>query len=107
MVILFDFCKIHMSDYSRRGLVMSRLHCPHCGTASQDVTEKDPCWKCGKILGEPVSEENPPHLPPPKPSPYLLQREEKPPAKRSFPIGLAVTMAVVILTILFVLLRKH
>lgn len=86
---------------------MSRIHCPHCGTANQDVSEKDPCWKCGKGLGEPVSPDSPPNLPPPKPSPYLLQREEKPPVKKSFPIAAVVAIAAIIVVVAFVLLNKR
>ncbi len=86
---------------------MSRLHCPHCGTANQDITEKDSCWKCGKVLGDPISEENPPNLPPPKPSPYLLQREERPPVKKPFPIAFVVTIALVIVAVVAILMRKH
>jgi len=86
---------------------MSRLHCPHCGTANQDVTEKDPFWKCGKGLGEPASADNPPTLPPPKPNPYLLQREEKPPVKKPFPVGIVVAVVVVVVIILVAVLGKH
>ncbi len=30
---------------------MAKIRCPHCAAINQDVSEKDNCWQCGKMLG--------------------------------------------------------
>ena len=39
---------------------MDKIKCPHCGAMNQDVTAKDNCWKCGKLLSASAAPETAP-----------------------------------------------
>jgi uncharacterized membrane protein YvbJ len=89
---------------------MARIHCPHCGTANQDVAESAPCWKCGKALNATPD----PNAPPPQkatldPSTYLLQPIQKEEKKRqnSTPIvAVAFVLLIVIVVLVYFMVKR-
>lgn len=84
---------------------MARTHCPHCGTANQDVAENAPCWKCGKALNAPVDPNAPP-LPKPTvdPSNYLLKPvlKEAKSRRKNTPLVAFVLLIIVVIIVVVV-----
>lgn len=88
---------------------MERIRCPHCGAMNQDVTPKDACWQCGKVLGDPPSEDAPPLA---KETPVKLTLEERVAARKAAKaqrsaVPTLVGIVVVLLVLLVVLFLLH
>jgi hypothetical protein len=95
---------------------MPKIKCPHCGANNQDVTEKDRCWQCDAVLGDPPVVAEPPAEAAPPASAVQKQVEPLAPVSRpsdatpqrrfpAVPIAIAVFL-ILLLVILYVVLKK-
>jgi uncharacterized membrane protein YvbJ len=97
---------------------MPKIKCPHCGANNQDVTDKDRCWQCEKVLGDTpavAAETIAPDAPAATPVQKQVEAAPPPPRKAaSSPqrlssatrIAIAVIVLLILLAIVFFVLKK-
>ncbi|MCW3096502.1 MAG: hypothetical protein JWL77_2120 [Chthonomonadaceae bacterium] len=95
---------------------MPKIKCPHCGANNQDVTEKDRCWQCDAVLGDPapavVAEPPAPlaapvqkQVEPVKPAP--LPVDSSPQSRFPVaPVAIVVAVLLILLAIIFFVMKK-
>lgn len=94
---------------------MSNIRCPHCAAINQDVSEKEPCWQCGKTLGsKPSDSVNSPQRPEPTTTNFrasniqrLQELQDAPPKKGLGPIiGVVMFILALIFLAVFLFISK-
>ncbi len=86
---------------------MDSIRCPHCGSVSQDVSLKDSCWKCGKILGAKSDTplETKSVIAPASLEERVVMRKAS--KKTTLSPALVIVLLVLLLILLFLLINRH
>jgi len=96
---------------------MPKIKCPHCGANNQDVTEKDRCWSCEAVLGDPPAPVAEPLTPAAPVTAQIQKQVEGAPAPRptdSSPqrrspaaaVAIAVLVLLILIAIVFFMMKK-
>jgi len=97
---------------------MPKIKCPHCGANNQDVTEKDRCWSCEAVLGDPPAPVSEP-VTPAAPVTAQIQKQVEPAAPAPRPtdsspqrrspaaaVAIAVLVLLILIAIVFFTIKK-
>ncbi len=108
--ILPYFHELISIEISHQDVYMAKIRCPHCAAINQDVSEKEPCWQCGKRLGSNLTDtDNTPKTSVPTTTNFRasniqkLQELQDAPPKKGFAPLIGVVFFILALILMYIL----